>query len=50
VSAVALFVDNFPNVQVTNVDALLNIFSHDPSTQSWLQPPRSFGITYRVKF
>jgi outer membrane receptor protein involved in Fe transport len=47
---VALFVDNVLNVHVTNVDALLNIFSHDPSTQSWLQPPRSFGITYRVKF
>jgi iron complex outermembrane recepter protein len=47
---VAAFVNNVTDVRVTNVDALLNIFSHDPSSQSWLQPPRSFGITYRVKF
>ena len=47
---VALWGDNLLNEHVADTDQLLNLFSHDPDTQTFLQPPRSFGITVRAKF
>jgi iron complex outermembrane recepter protein len=43
-----LWVDNLLDKRVANVDALLNLFSNDPSTQTFMQPPRTYGLTVRV--
>jgi outer membrane receptor protein involved in Fe transport len=42
-----LWVDNLLDKRVGNIDALLNLFSNDPSTQTFLQPPRTYGLTVR---
>jgi iron complex outermembrane recepter protein len=47
---VSLWGDNLLDKRVGDWDALLNLFSHDPSTQTFMQPPRSFGVTVRAKF
>jgi outer membrane receptor protein involved in Fe transport len=47
---VSLWGDNLLNQRVADSDQLLNLFSHDPDTQTFLQPPRSFGITVRTRF
>jgi outer membrane receptor protein involved in Fe transport len=47
---VALWGDNLLNKRVADSDQLLNLFSHDPDTQTFLQPPRSYGVTVRAKF
>jgi iron complex outermembrane recepter protein len=46
----ALWGKNLLNSRVANYDALLNLFSSDPSTQTYLQPPRSIGIMVRTEF
>jgi iron complex outermembrane recepter protein len=40
-----LWGDNLLNKQVAYYDALLNLFAHDPSTQSFFAPSRSMGVT-----
>jgi outer membrane receptor protein involved in Fe transport len=45
-----LWADNLLNARVANADALLNLFSKDPNTQTYMQPPRSYGVTVRMKF
>lgn len=47
---VILWGDNLLNEHVADIDALLNLFSQDPSTQTFLEPPRSVGVTVRAKF
>lgn len=47
---VILWGDNLLDKRVADLDTLLNLFSHDPSTQTFMQPPRSFGVTVRAKF
>ena len=47
---VTLWADNLLDVRVANWDSLLNLFSKDPSTQTFLQPPRSYGVTVRMSF
>jgi len=47
---VSLWSDNLLNKPVANTDALLNLFAHDRDTQTFLQPPRSFGVTVRTSF
>jgi len=47
---VILWGDNLLNQRVSDLDTLLNVFSHDPSTQTFMQPPRSYGVTVRAKF
>ena len=47
---VTLWADNLLDVRVANWDSLLNLFSKDPSTQTFLQPPRSYGVTVRMAF
>jgi outer membrane receptor protein involved in Fe transport len=46
----SVWADNLLDKRVSNTDALLNLFSNDPSTQTYLQPPRSFGVTVRTTF
>jgi iron complex outermembrane recepter protein len=47
---VILWGDNLLNERVADLDTLLNVFSRDPSTQTFMQPPRSYGVTVRAKF
>jgi outer membrane receptor protein involved in Fe transport len=47
---VILWGDNLLDKRVGDLDALLNLFSKDPSTQTFMQPPRSYGLTVRAKF
>lgn len=42
-----LWSNNVGNTHVADFDALLNLFSGDPSTQTFMQMPRSVGITVR---
>ena len=43
-----LWVDNATDETVVNFDAVLNIYTGDNSTQSYLQSPRSYGLTFRA--
>ena len=45
-----LWVENLTDETVANFDAVVNIYAGDGSYQSYLQPPRSFGITGRINF
>jgi outer membrane receptor protein involved in Fe transport len=47
---ITFWMENLLDKRVGNVDALLNLFSNDPSTQTFMQPPRSYGVTLRMKF
>lgn len=47
---IAFWVDNLLDERVGNVDALLNLFANDPSTQTFMQPPRTYGLTASVTF
>jgi iron complex outermembrane receptor protein len=44
------WVDNALDEDVSNTDSLLNLFNNDPSYQTFRQPPRSYGLTFRVDF
>jgi len=44
------WVDNALDEDVVTSDSLLNLFSSDPSYQTFRQPPRSYGLTARVNF
>jgi outer membrane receptor protein involved in Fe transport len=45
---VVLWVDNATDETVVNFDAVLNIYTGDNSTQSFLKSPRSYGLTLRA--
>jgi iron complex outermembrane receptor protein len=45
-----LWADNLLNVHTAYADALPNLFSQDPNTQTYMQLPRSYGVTVRMKF
>ena len=44
------WVDNATDEEVVNFDAVVNIYAGDGSTQSFLQAPRSYGLTFRVNY
>jgi iron complex outermembrane receptor protein len=44
-----LWVENLLDETVVNYDAVLNVYTGDGSYQSYLQPPRSVGTTFRVR-
>lgn len=46
---VVLWMDNATDETVVNFDAVLNIYSGDNSYQSYLQAPRSYGVTFRAE-
>ncbi len=45
---VALWVDNLTDEAVVNLNPVLTLYAGDGSYQSYLQPPRSYGVTFRV--
>lgn len=47
---VIAWVDNLTNETVTNFDAPVNFYAIDGSYQSFLQAPRSYGLTVRASF
>lgn len=47
---VVLWVDNLLDETVVNLEAVLNIYAGDGSYQSYLQAPRSYGVTFRAAF
>jgi outer membrane receptor protein involved in Fe transport len=44
------WVDNALDETVANFDSVLNLYAVDNSFQSFLQPPRSYGLTFRVNY
>jgi iron complex outermembrane receptor protein len=44
------WVDNALDETVANFDSVLNLYAVDNSIQSFLQPPRSYGLTFRVNY
>ncbi|MCI4644126.1 MAG: TonB-dependent receptor [Hyphomonadaceae bacterium] len=46
----AVWVTNLGNETIANFDAVLNIYAGDNSYQSYLQPPRTFGVTLSATF
>ena len=47
---VSLWSNNLLDKHVANTDALLSLFASDPSYQTFLQSPRSYGLTWRTQF
>lgn len=47
---VALWVNNLLDETVVNFDAVQNLYAGDGSYQSFLQAPRSYGVTFRAGF
>jgi iron complex outermembrane receptor protein len=45
-----LWVDNATDEEVSNIDAVLNIYAADNSHQRFLQAPRSYGLTFRANY
>lgn len=44
------WVDNALDETVSNMDSVVNFYAVDNSVQSWLQKPRSYGLTFRVNY
>jgi hypothetical protein len=44
------WVDNATDEEVVNFDAVVNIYAGDGSYQSFMQAPRSYGLTLRVNY
>ena len=44
------WIDNALDETVADVDSTLNLYAGDNSYQSFLQPPRSFGLTFRINY
>jgi len=44
------WVDNATDETVVNFDAVVNLYAGDNSYQSFLQAPRSYGVTFRVNY
>ena len=42
------WIDNILDKAVVDTDAVLNLYAGDNSYQSFIQPPRSYGLTFRV--
>jgi len=47
---ISVWVDNLLDETVVNFDAVLNVYSGDGSYQSYIQAPRSYGVTFRANF
>lgn len=47
---VAFWVENLTDETVANLDAVVTLYAGDGSYQSLLQPPRSYGVTFRVNY
>ena len=47
---VALWVDNALDEEVVNFAAVMSVYAIDASYQSWMQAPRSWGMTLRMDF
>jgi hypothetical protein len=49
---VVLWVDNATDETVANIEAVMNVYATptDGSYQSFLQSPRSYGVTLRTNF
>jgi outer membrane receptor protein involved in Fe transport len=47
---VVAWVDNVTDEDVVNLDAQLNLLTADPSYQTFMQAPRSYGVTARINF
>ena len=46
----ALWAKNLTDEEVVNIDAVLSLYAGDGSYQSYLQAPRSYGITFRARW
>ena len=44
------WVKNLTDEKVVNLDAVLSLYAGDGSYQSYLQAPRSYGITFRARW
>lgn len=42
--------ENLTNEALVNIDAVLSLYAGDGSYQSYLQAPRSYGITFRTRW
>jgi len=47
---VVAWADNVLDETVANMDSVVNFYAVDGSYQSFLQPPRSYGLTFRVNY
>lgn len=47
---VVAWVENLLDETVVNFDSVLSLYAGDGSFQSFLQPPRSYGLTLRVEY
>jgi outer membrane receptor protein involved in Fe transport len=47
---VALWAENLTDETVASIEAVINIYAGDNSHQSYLQPPRSIGVSFRAGF
>jgi len=45
-----VWAENLTDEDVANIEATANIYSGDNSVQSFLQPPRSYGLTVRANY
>ena len=45
-----LWAENLTDEEVVNIDAVLSLYAGDGSYQSYLQAPRSYGITFRTRW
>ena len=45
-----LWAKNLTDEEVVNIDAALSLYAGDGSYQSYLQAPRSYGITFRTRW
>ena len=45
-----VWVENLTDETVASVEAVLNIYAGDQSYQSYVQAPRSLGVTFRANF
>ena len=46
----SLWAENLTDETVASVEGVLNIYAGDQSYQSYLQAPRSLGVTFRATF
>ncbi len=46
----SLWVTNMTNETIANFDAVVNVYAGDGSYQSFLQMPRTYGLTLRINF
>ena len=47
---IVAWVENLTDETVASIEGVLNVYAGDGSYQSYLQPPRSLGVTFRAAF